>query len=198
MTEVGIKYNCEWIKADPINSSEIEDLNYWRNKLYHQKMIGEDAEGIGYGNISKRFGHAYFIISGATTGKIENLNSTHYTVVTEFNISTNSLICKGPIIASSESMTHGTIYNLNSDIGAVIHIHDIGLWNEHLNKLPTTNKNVEYGTPAMAREIIRLYEESDLKEKKVLIMAGHISGLVSFGVNLQEAFETITSLENNS
>ena len=73
MTEIGIKYKCEWIKRKELANSEIMELNSFRNKFYDLKMIGEGNDGIGYGNISLRYKNDQFIISGATTGKIKNL-----------------------------------------------------------------------------------------------------------------------------
>ena len=49
--------------------------------------------------------------------------------------------------------------------------------------------NLEGGgyPPEMAEEVIRLFKETDVKEKKILAMAGHEEGVVSFGKNLKEA-----------
>jgi L-ribulose-5-phosphate 4-epimerase len=196
VTEIGIKFKCEWIEDHSLSDDQLGDIDYWRDKLYDLKMIGEGSDGIGYGNISRRVEGDKFVISGATTGKLKDLSEHHYTMVTGFDIDTNSLSCRGPIVASSESMTHGTIYRLNNTIGAVIHIHNSFLWEKYLNKLPTTSQAVEYGTPSMAREIIRLYKESNLSQKRVLVMAGHQDGLVSFGENLQEATQVLISLQD--
>lgn len=192
--EIGIKFSCNWIRTEPPAPEEVEQLNYWRQELYTLKLIGEGEDGIGYGNISCRSQGDQFIISGAATGKTNRLTNEHYTKVTHFDIDKNYLECKGPIVASSESMTHGTIYKLSPQIHAVIHVHSKSLWEKWLYQIPTTLKEVEYGTPAMAREIIRLYETSQLKQKSVLAMAGHTDGLVSFGRNLEQAFEHIMAL----
>ena len=39
----------------------------------------------------------------------------------------------------------------------------------------------------MAKEIQRLFRETDVKEKKILVMAGHKEGIISFGKDLDEA-----------
>ena len=128
-----------------------------------------------------------FIITGSATGKIKYLTNEHYTKVLEYNLDKNSLTAVGPIIASSESLTHAVIYEHDKSVNAVIHIHNIELWKKLLNKVPTTNKNIEYGTPDMAKEILRLFRETNLIEKKILIMAGHEEGIVTFGKTLDEA-----------
>ena len=60
--------------------------------------------------------------------------------------------------------------------------------------MPTTKKEIEYGTPAMANEMIRLFDETDLRNKKVLVMAGHEEGIISFGENLEEAGNLLLKL----
>ncbi len=196
MTEIGIKFRCDWVRSEPLDENLIIELDEWRNRIYDLKLIGEDLSGIGYGNISKRFSGKEFIISGATTGKLRRLTQAHYTKVVDFSISSNSLKTVGPIIASSESLTHAIIYTLDKRINAVIHVHHAALWKKHLHKLPTTDVKVEYGTPDMAKEIIRLYNETDLARQKVLSMAGHQNGLISFGTNLKEAAEVLINLLN--
>jgi L-ribulose-5-phosphate 4-epimerase len=192
MDEKGvIKFNCTWIKEKPLKFDLIKDLNFWRSKLYDLGLIGLNKEGIGFGNISRRYKPNQFIISGSATGKYKNLTNMHYTKVTAYDFVKNSLVAVGPIIASSESLTHAAIYKNDPDIKAVIHVHNRANWERLLYKLPTTDIHVEYGTPEMAGEIIRLFKETDLTEKKILVMAGHSEGIVSFGRNLDEAGEIL-------
>jgi hypothetical protein len=40
----------------------------------------------------------------------------------------------------------------------------------------------------MAYEIMRLFKANDVRSMKILVMAGHKGGIVSFGKNLEEAF----------
>jgi L-ribulose-5-phosphate 4-epimerase len=61
----------------------------------------------------------------------------------------------------------------------------------------STLETVEYGTPEMARETVRLFNETDVKEKKILVMAGHKEGILSFGKDLNEAREVLLKYFNN-
>ena len=188
MEEEYIKFKAHWEKSPALPVRFIQILNHWRNILYGYNLIGAQPDGIGFGNISQRFGHTnHFIISGSGTGKFDALKPDHYSLVTEIDIQNNKLKCSGPIIASSESMSHGTIYQECKDICGVIHVHDKSLWNTLLHKVPTTNKKATYGTPEMAFEIIRLLHETDALEKKIIIMEGHEEGIFTFGKNLDEA-----------
>jgi L-ribulose-5-phosphate 4-epimerase len=70
----------------------------------------------------------------------------------------------------------------------VIHCHDSGLWAMLLDRAATTSKSVAYGTPEMPYEIVRLFKVTNMRSRKILVMAGHEGGVVTFGKNLQEAF----------
>ena len=165
----------------------ISELNSFRRKMFALKFIGVNDENIGYGNMSIRLKENTFIVTGTMTGKIAELTNEHYTTVTEYDVAQNSLTAVGPIVASSESLTHAVIYECDSSVNAIIHIHDLELWEKVLNKIPTTGASTEYGTPAMAFEIIRMFRETDLATQKVLAMAGHEEGIIVFGKDLGEA-----------
>ena len=196
MSEIGLKFNYNWIKEKPLDWEYLSELDKWRTKLYEYGLIGVYENGIGYGNISVRFGHNNFIITGTATGHIRELKPEHYTKVTEYDLSKNTLTTEGPIKASSESLTHAVIYEYDKNINAVIHVHHLGLWNKLLDKFPTTNKTVEYGTTAMANEIIRLFNQTNLLEQKILVMAGHEEGIVCFGKNTEDAGERLLNAFN--
>lgn len=183
-----IKYQCNWINSEPVSFNEIAELNQWRNKFYKFGLIGEYDNGIGFGNISIRYSQpGQFIISGTQTGNLSTLNEQHYTRVTNFDLERNFLTCCGPIQASSESLTHATLYEANPTVNAIIHVHHLELWQKLMYKVPTTAKDVTYGTPEMAKEILRLFKEDNLMETKILVMSGHEEGIISFGINLEEA-----------
>lgn len=182
------KYQCNWINSEPVSFDEIAQLNQWRNQLYELGLIGEYDNGIGFGNISIRyFQPGQFIISGTQTGNLSTLKEHHYTTVTNFDLERNFLTCCGPIQASSESLTHATLYQANPTVNAVIHVHNLELWQKLMYKVPTTEADVAYGTPEMAKEILRLFREDNLMKTKILVMSGHEEGIICFGKNLQEA-----------
>lgn len=187
MDEGYIKFNCNWIQSGNIPVNKVAALNVWRDILYNKGFIGIYPDGIGFGNISMRAEEKTFLISGTATGGLKTLDENHYSMVTEYNLDTNSITCKGPLKASSESLTHAMVYETSSETNAVIHIHHLELWNKLMHQVPTSNENVPYGTPEMGYEIKRLFEESNLKKEKILVMAGHREGIISFGKDLEEA-----------
>lgn len=189
-----IKFQYDWIWDELLEKSIIYDLNSWRTKLYKHKLIGAYPDGTGYGNISVRLEENVFIITGSTTGNIKQLTDKHYSKVTDYNILNNSLTCKGKIKASSESLTHAAIYESIPSVNAVVHIHNNTLWKKLINTVPTTSSQVEYGTPEMAFEINRLLKCTSLKDDRILVMANHKDGLITFGNDLDEAVSKVLNL----
>ena len=187
-----IKYQCHWHESSAIVEADITELNRWRSKLYQLNLIGEYDNGIGFGNISTRLGSSQqLIISGTKTGGIAHLTAKHYTKVIDFDWRENYVVCQGAIRASSETLTHAAIYVAEPKINAVVHVHHQQLWNELLERVPTTNPNCAYGTPEMARELIELCQQPQTKQQKIVIMSGHESGILTFGRDLSEASEIL-------
>jgi len=185
-----IKFNIEWFN-EPLAVAVPQKLIIWRDKMHELKQIGHYAEiNIGYGNISVKTEKGIFI-SGTQTGDIYPIKETDFTLVTDYDINQNTVVCKGQIKASSESMTHAAVYEADNTINAIIHVHNEELWKLLMNKMPTTQKDVPYGTPEMANEIFRLFKETDVKQQKIIVMAGHDEGIISFGKNLEEAGEIL-------
>ena len=190
------KFVVQWTRTEPMTLTEIDDLIRWRKPLYEAGLIGQYEDiGIGYGNISVRTSaDGQFVISGTQTGHLAELRNEHFSLVTNFDLKANSVACTGPIQASSESMTHATIYSLDSSINAVVHIHSAEMWVRLRESLPATNADIAYGTPEMAEEFERLYRSTDFPTTGVAIMAGHDDGLISIGHDLREAAQRVLVL----
>ena len=187
--EGSTKFLCEWIQAPPLPPEAIAEINEWRRQLYQASLIGFDQTlQVGYGNISIRTDKPrQFIISGTQTGNLPQLTSAHYSLVEDYDIDANHVTCRGPVHASSETLTHAAIFELTNAIRAVVHVHHEGLWRRLQGKAPTTHAKVRYGTPEMAKEFRRLYVETDFAATRIAVMAGHIAGLISIGEGLHEA-----------
>lgn len=207
-----IKYQCNWIDVSSISRNEIKELNRWREKLYQLNLIGQYNNGIGFGNLSIRDSTntglytedfhvrhtrvTQFIISGTNTGSIANLTEKHYTRVIDCDWEKNSVTCMGSIKASSEALTHAAVYAANPQVNAVIHVHHRRLWQQLIERVGTTQKNCAYGTPEMAKEIIRLCQENLIKKQKIIVMSGHKEGILTFGNSLNEAGDILLNYYN--
>ncbi|MEG4218233.1 class II aldolase/adducin family protein [Microcoleus sp. Pol14C6] len=195
MDEGVVKYRCDWEEADPVAARNIADLMDWRDRLHAWGLIGVYENGIGFGNVSVRLGNScQFVISGTQTAHLRTLGPEFYCTVTEFDLEQNFLGCRGPVQASSESLTHGALYLQREDVGGIIHVHNPKLWQQLLFKIPTTRKEIPYGTPQMALEMFRLFEEENLAERKILAMAGHEDGIICFGRTVDEAGKVLSAV----
>ncbi len=189
-----IKYRCHWVNTPSVTAAEIVELNQCRQQLYQLGLIGQYDNGIGFGNLSIRVpatNTINFIISGTQTGGIPNLTTQHYTRVTEFDWQQNFVSCQGLIKASSETLTHAAVYCANPQVKAVVHVHQLQLWQQLIDRVATTARNCAYGTPAMAEEIIRLCQQQMVQQQKIIVMSGHSEGIITFGSTLTEATQVI-------
>jgi L-ribulose-5-phosphate 4-epimerase len=191
-TEGIIKYRLDFKASNPVQQ-DICELNSWRSIMYALGLIGQQEDrylGYGFGNLSQRSvdKSELFIISASQTGYLPKLDASHYTLIEAFDIASNRIQASGCLPPSSEALSHAMIYQLNPAIQSVFHIHDPLLWKFGLqHDYPTTSVDVEYGTVAMAHEVQRLYQHSDLKDSGTLMMGGHEDGVIVFGENMQES-----------
>lgn len=190
------KFSVDWTDRSPLLDPAIAELERWRRPLYQAGLVGHYPElNIGYGNISVRApGSGLFIISGTQTGHLPHTDQRHYALVTRADIAENSIRCTGATQASSESLTHAAIYELDASVNAVVHVHSESLWEQLKHSVPTTSADVAYGTPEMAGEFKRLYRETRFRDSGVAVMAGHAAGLVSIGGSLEEAARRILAI----
>lgn len=194
-----IRFVMRHEEGPPPSGAEIDrlitELIAVRRRCRALGLIGEDADGVGFGNLSRRIGDAdRFIISGSGTGGLDRDAADLFTEVIACDIEANSLECRGPLPASSESLTHAAGYRLTPEIGAVIHAHHDRLWHRLRGALPTSRAEVPYGTPAMAREIGRLWREGGFREERIVVMGGHRGGLITVGGDLWECLERYEQL----
>ncbi len=190
-----VKFNCYWKQSGPIITDEpYSIMNYWREVLVNMDLIGAYENGVGFGNMSMRDKKSgKFFITGSATGEIPVLEPGHYVYVEGYNFEDNAVMCAGPLKASSESLTHAAIYKADPDTNAIIHVHNMEQWESLKNVVPTTKEEFEYGTAGLATDIFRLFKESDVIEKRIIVMAGDNAGLITFGNDMDEAINVLMS-----
>ncbi|OLS21056.1 MAG: putative HAD-hydrolase [Candidatus Heimdallarchaeota archaeon LC_2] len=179
-----------------IDENEFNLLIELRDELWRLHLIGVYPHDhyltpdVGFGNVSERYTkNGQFIISGSQTGDLEKTSVEQYALVMDYNIEENSLISKGLVEASSESLTHAAIYSFAPEVACVIHVHNKDMW-ENYKKLAmsTTPENVQYGTPEMAKAIQEVYLQKPVLESPIC-MLGHIEGLLTWGKTKKEALQ---------
>jgi hypothetical protein len=176
----------------------------WREILAKTGLVGQVQGlygGFGYGNVSGRLDppslprrRRRFLITGTQTSGQPCMTLADFCVVERWDLEGNRVESWGPAMPSSESMTHGAIYDLGSHIRFVFHAHSPAIWRRSRElRVPTTDPRAAYGTPEMAREVERLWGASALAEVGILAMAGHEDGIVVFGRGAEEAGQVLLS-----
>ncbi len=192
-----IKFSAEHEDAPLAETRHAElgaALVAWRAIFAQLGAIGQVESrygGVGFGNVSGRLGP--FLITGTQTGGRDCLTLADFCIVERWHLRRNAVRSRGSILPSSESMTHGAIYDLGPHVRFVFHGHCPTLWRAaRALRLPTTDPRVAYGTTAMANEVGRLYRETALAEGRVLAMGGHEDGIIAFGRTPEEAGSAFT------
>ncbi len=197
-----IKFQAIYTPAPAIQLANFGDLRVWRRIMYLLQLIGQTPErysNYGFGNISMRIDQAdvapkqrQFLISGTQTGGNPDPAIDQYVLVQEVDWAQNRVVAEGPVKPSSESMTHGTLYALDKRIRWVMHGHSPEIW-QHAKALdiPVTHEAVQYGTPEMSYETIRLYRQENLYRRRIYSMGGHLDGIIAFGRTAEETGQVL-------
>lgn len=194
-----IKYQLDFTEGSPVEEEQVREINAWRRIFFLLGLIGQDPArygGYGFGNVSCRVkgeGNA-FVISGTQTAHLPELNTEHYAIVTSCDPVRNHIVAKGPVKPSSEALTHGAIYQADSTINYVFHVHSPAIWRQAARlAIPVTPSNALYGTPEMAKEIETVLTAAGSREKHIIAMGGHEDGIVTFGATAEQAGQVLVS-----
>jgi L-ribulose-5-phosphate 4-epimerase len=183
-----VQFRYEWEPGTAPAHHAVPDLLRWRDRLHRAGLIGVTPGGIGFGNLSVRGSEAgTFVVTGTGTGHHATLSPEHLTLVTGCDLDANFLTCRGPVVASSESLSHAAVYGADPAACAVVHVHHLALWERLHGRAPTSDSAAEAGTPAMARAIARLLGDPAARAAGLFVMGGHREGLIAFGASVAEA-----------
>lgn len=174
----------------------------WREILARTGLVGRDPAlygGYAYGNVSGRVGpfpgarhERAFVVSGSGSSGKPRVGLADFCLITRCEPRQNRVTSRGAGLPSSESLTHGAIYDLAPHIRFVFHVHSPTIWRRARElRLPTTEASAPYGSPEMALEVERLYRSSALGELGILAMGGHEDGVVVFGRTAEEAGQVV-------
>jgi len=190
-----IKYQLNFLERPLAMDAEIlRQLNEARKQMLDEGLIGADENrygGLGFGNLSLRCNTTQcsrFFISGSQTGHLQTLSESDLAYVTGCDNRHNTVNAEGQCKPSSESMTHGVIYQSCLAINAVIHVHSPDIWyHSAALGLPDTAGDIAYGTPEMAASVSALVTRHSRHELPlVFTMRGHVDGVVAGGENLRQ------------
>jgi ribulose-5-phosphate 4-epimerase/fuculose-1-phosphate aldolase len=200
-----IKFHADHT-AEPLSARRYGELCCklvaWREIMAMTQLVGRDPArygGAGYGNVSGRVGppssasgKRAMLITGTQTGGVARIGLGQFCVVHEYDYRSNRVRSEGAIEPSSETMTHGAIYDLSPSIRYVFHAHTPTIWRRARElRIPTTDPDVAYGTPEMAREVHRLHRATALSEVRILAMGGHEDGIIVYGHTAEDAGQVL-------
>jgi class II aldolase/adducin N-terminal domain-containing protein len=201
-----VRFEAEHLEQR-LEPRRIEDavraLGAWREVLLRLGLLGQHPalyQGLGYGNVSARvgpFGDAPrgrrpFLITGTQTAGRRALSLDDFCLVERWDLGRNQVSSRGPVRPSSESLTHGALYDVAPAARAVLHGHAPEIWQAARSLgIPVTRPDVGNGTTAMALEVQRLFRETTLASTGILAMGGHEDGVIAFGASAEEAGTTL-------
>lgn len=174
-------------------------LAAWRELLARLGLIGQDParyDGAAYGNASARLGpfgdvprgKRRFLVTGTQTAGRRVVTLDDFSVVESYDLTTNRVRSTGLIPPSSESLTHGALYDVAPAVRVVLHGHCPEIWRQaRALGLPATDAGAAYGTTAMALEVQRLWRETAAGSIGLLVMGGHEDGVIALGSSAAEA-----------
>jgi ribulose-5-phosphate 4-epimerase/fuculose-1-phosphate aldolase len=147
--------------------------------FYKLQLVGEyPNEKIGFGNLSCRLpDKKSFLITGGQTGHLPHLQPHHYTRVTHCDLSKGHVIAEGLIAPSIESLIHYELYESDSSIQYIFHLHHHRLW----EYLQTSGHEVAQG-------IIKNQSNG------IFVMKGHQDEIIAFAPSAEEAGKLVLDL----
>lgn len=190
MSEGYIKFECRQISENKPSIDEIEDINKLRKYLYIMGLVGAMPDGIGFGNVSFKSFRGKMIISCSKTGALSDLSNEHYATIEEFDISKNRVAYSGSLPPSSETMTHIAIFEANTNIKTVAHIHNEAMWQRLISNSLNTSGNADYGTVEIAIESYHFAFNSK-SACGIFALSGHKDGVVVYAENFDKIIKLL-------
>jgi len=185
-------------ETDALETPEVEEflraLSGWRRVLRETGLIGRRADrygGYAYGNLSRRVGDpaaGSFLITGTQTSGLDELTAADLARVLASDVAANRVWSRGLSHPSSETLTHAAVYGADPDVGVVLHVHSAEIWRGAAElALPGTDSAATCGTPRMALEVERVVSELRRASGGVLVMGGHLDGVIAWGRDADRA-----------
>lgn len=181
-----VQYELEHRPGQAPQQHLIALMDGWRTVLFRLGLVGGGNptryNGLGFGNVSRRTAGGGFLISGTQTGHLPVLGSAGYCFVLEYDSGANRISASGPVLPSSEALTHGAVYAACPQAVCVFHVHSPVIWNaaDQLG-LACSDTEIPYGTPAMADEMGRLCCQAAPTDRGLFVMGGHQDGVIAYG-----------------
>ena len=191
------EYSLKYTKTNELAKKECKKIEKVRARLYSLGLIGSNNNGVSFGNISLRYKTKNsFLITAAHTGEFPHLSPSYYSLVKKVNFKKFTSYAIGPSKPSIEAITHASIYNIDSKINAVIHVHNEKLWRYMLENDYLSTEDITYETPKILENIKNIYKNIDPFLNNSFVIKEDFKGIITFGKTLGEAEKSLYSILN--
>lgn len=206
--------------ADLCSAAALAELNGWRSLLQRvgvigsplqigqeqigQEQIGQEqiggqkdqGESFGFGSLSFRHPENpdQFFITATHTGGLAGIDDQQVVLITRCNLERFWVDAVGDQPPSSETLTHGMLYQADPRVHWVVHGRCAEIWQHHqaLNLLSTA-PDVAVGTAAMGSAVAGLL---NLNQSRPLafVTLGHDDGVFACGATIRDASNLLVNL----
>jgi L-fuculose-phosphate aldolase len=181
-----LAFSAVFLAKNPLNDEKIAQLAQWGKKFYTLGLV-QGMEG----NLSFRT-RLGFIISG-TGVALDALTPETVSEVTGvvYGLNKTSVYVKGQVVPSRETIMHSQIYEAQSGVNAIFHVHDALVMGQ-AGKLgiPVTSAEKEAGSQELAQEAVNLLKSN--KDIRYFVLRNH--GVIALGVTMDEAGKLVEEM----
>jgi len=198
LNEAILTYNLKFNKTDEITLKECNKVEKVRGRLFSLGLISSNSDGISFGNISLRYKKKNsFVMTSSKTGEYPKLTPSYYSLVKKIDFKNFTTYAVGPSKPSIDSISHGAIYELDSNINAVIYINNEKIWNYMLQNDYLLMTEDSYNSPQMLKDIKKVYKDIDPFLNNIFAIKNDKGGVLAFGKTLSQAEKSIYEVLKN-
>lgn len=178
-----LAFSTIFLTKNSSNEKRISQMALWGKKFFDSGLV-KDIEG----NLSFRT-RLGFIISGTGVA----LNALTPETVAEvtgvvYGLNKTSVYVKGPVVPSRETILHSQIYEMQSAINAIFHVHDHHVIDNPVELgVPVTLTEQAAGSQELAQEAVNFLKLN--KDVRYFILKNH--GVIALGTTMDEAGQLI-------
>lgn len=201
MTETAIPFAYELTKPDAkLGSPEVmAELNGWRALLRRIGVVGRDADrygSYGFGSLSFRDPENpdQFFVTASQSGALEPVDDEQMVLITHCNLGRFWVDATGHQPPSSETLTHGMLYQADPRVHWVVRGHCAEVWQRYGELgLLCTAPEVDDGTAAMVNAVAELLERNQSRPL-AFVTLGQEDGVFACGATIRDVSNLLVNL----
>ncbi|QKF82483.1 hypothetical protein [Halarcobacter ebronensis] len=186
-------YSIKYTETEEIAVKECNKIEKIRARLYSLGLIGAHTNGNCFGSISTRYNKnkSSFVITGINTGEFPKLNPNYYSFVKKFDYERKKMFCIGSSKPSNQWLLHSYLYDLDSQIKAVIIINNERVWDYMINN---EFLKIDYSNLENCKAVEDIYKNIDCFLNNSFLIDGNDFSIVAFGKSLSETEKALYNI----